>query len=110
MTTAEVQIAQNVNLSVARGVAVKNNRNGMYGPGITAHSKAIIIQNRIQSQLPEIEYIFSGLNKLETAGIFNSIIGNTILLKNTVIEIHSLYILLIFININASIYLIHNIN
>jgi hypothetical protein len=90
ITTAEVQTAQNVNLSAARGVAAKNNRNGMYGPGIIAHSKAIISQNRIQSQLPEIEYIFSGLNKSETAGIFNSIMGNTILLKNTDTEIHSL--------------------
>ena len=55
MTTAEVQTAQNINLFVASGVAAKNNRNGMYGPGIIAHSKAIISQKTIHNQTPELE-------------------------------------------------------
>ena len=55
MTTAEVQTAQNINLFVAIGVAAKNNRNGMYGPGIIAHSKAIISQKTIHNQMPELE-------------------------------------------------------
>jgi hypothetical protein len=55
MTTAEEQTAQNINLSVASGVAVKNSRNGMYGPGIIAHSKAIISQKTTHNQAPELE-------------------------------------------------------
>ena len=55
ITTAEVQTAQNINLFVARGVAAKNNRNGIYGPGIIAHSKAIISQKTIHNQMPELE-------------------------------------------------------
>jgi hypothetical protein len=55
MTTAEVHIIQNNNLSDASGVAAKNSRNGMYGPGIIAHSRATISQKTTHNQVPELE-------------------------------------------------------
>jgi hypothetical protein len=55
IATAEVLTAQNINLFVASGVAVKNSKNGMYGPGIIAHSKAIISQKTTHNQAPELE-------------------------------------------------------
>ena len=40
---------------MASGVATKNSKNGMYGPGMIAHSNAIINQNNIHTQIPDAE-------------------------------------------------------
>jgi hypothetical protein len=50
-----VQTPQNNILLLANGVPEKNNKNGIYDPGIIAHSNIIINHNTNQSHIPETE-------------------------------------------------------
>ena len=89
-TTAEVQTPQKSNLFVAIGGTEKKIKNGIYGPGIMEHSNTIINHIKIQTQTPDLEYIYSGWSIFLICGICTIKVDIIIINMNQKIERQSL--------------------